>query len=35
MNQKPNKNLEESIKQRDKLLEYDRNGYNILYYFFI
>ncbi|OAD55708.1 Activating signal cointegrator 1 [Eufriesea mexicana] len=26
MNQKPNKNLEESIKQRDKLLEYDRNG---------
>ncbi|XP_076751440.1 activating signal cointegrator 1 [Xylocopa sonorina] len=26
MNQKPSKNLEESIKQRDKLLEYDRNG---------
>ncbi|KOC68597.1 Activating signal cointegrator 1 [Habropoda laboriosa] len=26
MNQKPNKYLEESIKQRDKLIEYDRNG---------
>ncbi|CAK9833563.1 Activating signal cointegrator 1 [Anthophora retusa] len=26
MHQKPNKFLEESIKQRDKLIEYDRNG---------
>ncbi|XP_012244625.1 activating signal cointegrator 1 [Bombus impatiens] len=26
MNQKANKNLEESIKQRDRLLEYDRDG---------
>ncbi|KAK9302240.1 hypothetical protein QLX08_005685 [Tetragonisca angustula] len=26
INQKTNKNLEESIKQRDKLLDYDRNG---------
>ncbi|XP_076182818.1 activating signal cointegrator 1 isoform X2 [Ptiloglossa arizonensis] len=26
MNQKPIKDLEESLKQRDKLLEYDRNG---------
>lgn len=25
MDQKPHKNLEESLKQRDKLLEYDRN----------
>lgn len=27
MNKKPNKGLEESIKQRDKLLEYDQSGY--------
>lgn len=27
MDRKPNKGLEESIKQRDKLLEYDRNRY--------
>lgn len=25
-NQKPSKSVDESIKQRDKLLEYDRNG---------
>lgn len=38
MNQKANKNLEESIKQRDRLLEYDRDGYAlhvILYKFFM
>jgi len=27
MDQKPNKNLEDSLKQRDKLLEFDRNRY--------
>ncbi|XP_076233988.1 activating signal cointegrator 1 isoform X2 [Calliopsis andreniformis] len=27
VNQKPTKNLEESIKQRNKLLEYDRSGF--------
>lgn len=30
INQKPVKELEDSIKQRDKLLEYDRVGY-VLY----
>jgi len=27
MDRKPNKGLEDSLKQRDKLLEYDRNRY--------
>lgn len=27
MDQKPNKSLEDSLKQRDKLLEFDRNRY--------
>lgn len=27
MDQKPNKDLEDSLKQRDKLLEFDRNRY--------
>lgn len=27
MEQKPNKNFEDSLKQRDKLLEFDRNRY--------
>jgi len=27
MDQKPSKNLEDSLKQRDKLLEFDRNRY--------
>lgn len=27
MEQKPNKSFEDSLKQRDKLLEFDRNRY--------
>jgi hypothetical protein len=31
MDRKPNKGLEDSLKQRDKLLEFDRNRYIYIY----